>query len=117
VLLTHPHVGLSLPRHQHTVKSGAVLATVSCSAACRVGAFAKVRVGGAKPFRISSGIATLPARGATTIAIGFGTKGLRRVRAGLRHHHPVTIEVFGRLYGSGSHVVARTGPKTLHIHP
>jgi kumamolisin len=116
VLLTHPNVGLSLPRRQHPVKLGAVFATVSCSAACRVGALAEVRIDGARPFRVSSGIATLPGRGQTTVAIGFGREHLRKMRAALHHHHGLSITVFGRLYGNGSHVVKRTRGKTLHIH-
>ena len=116
VLLTHPHVGLSLPRHQHPAKLGALLATLSCSAACRVGAFADVRIGRGKPFRVNSGIATLLGRGRTTVLIGFGRKHLRTMRSSLHHHRGITITVFGRLYGSGTHVVKRTGSRTLHIH-
>lgn len=116
VLLTHPHVGLSLPRHQHPARTGAVFATLSCSAACRVGAFADVRIGGGRPFRVSSGIATLLGAGQTTVLIGFGRKHLRAMRSGLRHHRGISIKVFGRLYGGGTHVVKRTGSKTIHIH-
>ena len=115
--LTHPHVGLSLPRHQHPAKLGALFATLSCSAACRVGAFADVRIGGGRPFKIVSGIATLGAAGKTTVLMGFGSRHLHDMRSGLHHHRGVTINVFGRLYGgSGTHIVARTGSKTLRIH-
>ena len=114
-VLIHPRVGLSLPRHQHPVKLGALFATLSCSAACRVGAFAEVRIGSSKPFSIHSGIAALAARGKTTVLFGFGHKHLSKMRASLRHHHGITIKVFGRLYGSGTHVVKRTGSRTLRI--
>jgi hypothetical protein len=113
--LIHPRVGLSLPRHQHPAKLGAFFATLSCSAACRVGAFGEVRIGRSKPFRVNSGIATLLARGKTTVLVGFGAKHLRKMRSSLRHHHGISIKVFGRLYGSGTHVVKRTGSKTLRI--
>jgi hypothetical protein len=115
-LLIHPQVGLSLPRHQHPAKLGAVFATLSCSAACRVGAFAEIRIDHGKPFTVSSGIATLPGAGRTTVGIGFGRKHLGRMRSGLHHHHGISIQVFGRLYGSGMHVVKRTGSKTINIH-
>ena len=115
--LIHPHVGLSLPRHQHPAKLGALFATLSCSAACRVGAFADVRIGRGKAFKIFSGIAALGAAGKTTVLMGFGSKHLRKMRSGLHHHRDIAIEVFGRLYGgTGTHVVARTGSKTLRIH-
>jgi hypothetical protein len=115
VQLIHPGVGLSLPRHQHPARLGALFATLSCSAACRVGAFAEVTIARSKPFRANSGIATLLTRGKTTVLIGFGSKHLRKIRSALRHHHGISIKVFGRLYGSGTHVVKRTGSKSLHI--
>ena len=114
--LIHPRVGLSLPRHQHPAKLGALFATLSCSAACRVGAFADVRIGRGKAFKIFSGIAALGAAGKTTVLMGFGRKHLRKMRSGLHHHRGITIKVFGRLYGGGTHVVKRTGSKTLRIH-
>ena len=114
--LIHPRVGLSLPRHQHPAKLGALFATLSCSAACRVGAFADVRIGRGKAFKIFSGIAALGAAGKTTVLMGFGRKHLRNMRSGLHHHRGITIKVFGRLYGGGTHVVKRTGSKTLRIH-
>ena len=81
-----------------------------------MGAFAEVRIGRGKPFRVSSGIATLLGVGRTTVLIGFGRKHLRKMRSALHHHHGVSIKVFGRLYGNGSHVVKHTGSKTIHIH-
>jgi kumamolisin len=114
--LIHPRVGLSLPRHQHPAKLGALFATLSCSAACRVGAFADVRIGRGKAFKIFSGIAALGGAGKTTVLMGFGRKHLRNMRSGLHHHRGITITVFGRLYGGGTHVVKRTGSKTLRIH-
>ena len=114
--LIHPRVGLSLPRHQHPAKLGALFATLSCSAACRVGALADVRIGRGKAFKIFSGIAALGAAGKTTVLMGFGRKHLGKMRSGLHHHRGITITVFGRLYGAGTHVVKRTGSKTLRIH-
>ncbi|HEY1511055.1 MAG TPA: S53 family serine peptidase [Solirubrobacteraceae bacterium] len=117
VSLTHPRIGLSLPRHQHPARRGVVLARVSCSGACRVSAYALVRVGGARPFKIRSRIATIGGRGRLTFGMHFGRKGVRKVRSGLRHHHGVVITVYGRLYGSGRHIVKRTHSKTIRIHP
>jgi subtilase family serine protease len=113
--LIYPSVGLSLPPRQHPARLGALFATLSCSAACRVGAFAEVRIGRSKPFRVNSAIGTLPARGKTTVLIGFGSKHLGKMRSSLRHRLGITMEVFGRLFGSGTHVVTRTASKTLRI--
>ena len=113
-LLIHPRVGLSLPRHQHPAKLGAVFATLSCSAACRVGAFAEVRIGHGKPFKVYSGIAALLGSGQD-----HGPDRLRPqapAQDALGAAPPPgrsAIEVFGRLYGGGTHVVKRTGSKTL----
>ena len=67
-------------------RTGAVLARVSCSGACRVSAYALVRVGGARPFKIRSQIAAIGGRGGVTFADAFRPQGqLRSVRSGLRH--------------------------------
>jgi hypothetical protein len=115
VLLTPPHMGLSLPHPQHVIRRRAVLAVVSCSAACRIGAFAEVRVGGARPFRISSRISALPAAGKTTFAIALAGKQLTRASSALWRHRSVTATVFAVLYGSGNHVQRRTSGKQLRI--
>jgi kumamolisin len=115
VLLTPPRVELSLPRPQHAVRRGAVLATVACSAACRIGAIADVKVGGSNPFRISSQVVALSSAGQATLPVPLGRGRLRQVRAALAHHHPVTATVFGVLYGSGTHVERRTSGKKLGI--
>jgi subtilase family serine protease len=115
VLLTPPRVGLSLPRPQHPVKRKAVLATVSCSAACRIGAFADVRLGDSPSFRISSRISTLSKAGRTTLAIPFHPKQLAHVRWALDHHDAVTATVSGVLFGSGTHAERRTSGKKLGI--
>jgi kumamolisin len=115
VLLIPPHVSLSLPRPQHPIKRGAILARVSCSAACRIGAFAEVSIAGAKPVRVSSHVVARLAKGTSTIPIPLGAKLLGRVRAAAKHHQRVTATVVGRLYGSGAHVARTTGAKQLTI--
>jgi hypothetical protein len=49
------------------------------------------------------------------VLIGFGSKHLGKMRSALSHHLGITMEVFGRLYGSGTHVVKRTRSETLRI--
>jgi subtilase family serine protease len=115
VLLTPPRVWLSLPRPQHPVKRKAVLATVSCSAACRIRAFADVKLGDSPAFRISSHISTLSKAGRITLAIPLHPKQLAHVRSALHHHDAVTVTVFGVLFGSGTHVERRTSGKKLGI--
>jgi subtilase family serine protease len=115
VLLTPPNVWLSLPHPQHAVKRRAVVATVSCSAACRVGAVADVKIGASEPLRTSSPIAALTAAGKATIPIPLVGKQLARVRSALSRHQSVTATVFGVLYGSGIDVLRRTSEQKLGI--
>jgi subtilase family serine protease len=115
VLLTPPRFGLSLPRPQHPVKRGAVLTTVSCSAACRAGAFADIRIGSSKPFRIASDAVSLTNAGKAMVPVPFGPKHMRQVRSALSHHRSVSATVFGVLYGSGTHVTRRTQGKEMAI--
>jgi subtilase family serine protease len=115
VLLTPPRVGLSLPRPQHPVRRQAVLATVSCSAACRAGAFADVKIGSGKPFRISSRLVSLAEADKATVPVPFGAKHLRQLRAALSHHRSISATVFGAVYGAGAHVTRRTSGKKLAI--
>jgi subtilase family serine protease len=115
VVLTPPRLGLTLPRPQHVVGSGAVLATVSCSAACRLGTSADVKIGSSRPFRISSRIVALSQAGNATVPVPLGNKHLQQVRLALLHHHRVTFTVFGVLYDSGTHVLRRTSGKKLEL--
>jgi hypothetical protein len=115
VLLTPPRVGLALPRSQHPVRREAVLATVSCSAACRARAFADIKIGSGEPFRISSRILSLADADKATLPVPFGAKHLRQVRSALSHHRSVSATVFGVVYGTGAHVTRRTSGKELSI--
>jgi subtilase family serine protease len=115
VLLTPPRVGLSLPRPQHAVRREAVLATLACSAACRAGAFADVKIDSGKPFRISSRIVALAEADKTTVPVPFGAEHLRQVRSALSHHRSVSATVFGVVYGGGANVTRRTAGKKLSI--
>jgi subtilase family serine protease len=115
VALTPPNVSLSLPRPQHVLKRKAILATVSCAAACRAGAVAQIKLGHSKPLKSSSHIAALPAAGQVTAAIPLTAKELSGIHSELSHHRPVQITVTGVIYGSGTHVVRHTSGKTLSI--
>ena len=115
VALTPPNVSLSLPRPQHVVERKAVLATVSCTAACRIGAVADIKIGGSKPLNSSSHIAALPAAGTVTATIPLTTKELSEIHSGLSHHHSVHVTVMGVIYGSGTHVLRHSSGKTLSV--
>jgi subtilase family serine protease len=115
VALTPPNVSLSLPRPQHVLKLKAILATVSCTAACRTGAVAQIKIDHSKPLKSSSHIAALPAAGKVAAAIPLSVKQLSGIHSELSHHRSVQITVTGVIYGSGTHVVRLTSAKTLSI--
>jgi hypothetical protein len=93
----------------------AILATVSCTAACRAGAVAQIKLGRSKPLKSSSHIAALPAAGKVTAAIPLTAKELSGIHSELSHHRSVQITVTGVIYGSGTHVVRHTSGKTLSL--
>ena len=115
IALTPPNVSLSLPRPQHVIKSKAVLATVSCSAACRAGAVAEIKIGRSEPLKSSSRVAALSAAGKVTATIPLTAKELSQIHAGLSHHDSVRITVIGVIYGSGTHVLRHSSGKTLSV--
>jgi len=115
IALTPPNVSLSLPRPQHVVKTKAVLAIVSCSAACRAGAVAEIKIGRSKPLKSSSHVAALSAAGKVTATIPLTAKQLSQIHAGLSLHDSVRITVTGVIYGSGTHVLRHSSGKTLSI--
>jgi subtilase family serine protease len=87
---------LSLPQGQRPLRSGRVLATVSCSSACLAGAYIRVSVGRRRPLQVDSRVAQLPAPGARTLTLRFSRSQLRRLRA--PHRGRGVAEVRGVLF-------------------
>ncbi len=119
------NVALSLPRGQAPVRSHQIRATVSCTAACVMGAYAEVTIGHKRPFEVDSSLFRLSRSGRKTIALHFGSGQLRSLRAGLRSHtrvsatlHAVVIDqtVYGVLANAGNAIQKRSAARTLAIH-
>jgi kumamolisin len=87
-------VSLSLPA-QRPVHSHRILAAVSCTGACRLGAYARVSIGGRRAFTDHSRLYSLSAAGTRTVRINFSRRQLKRLRAALRHHHRISATVVG----------------------
>jgi kumamolisin len=107
--------GVSLPRHQHPVARREILANVSCSASCAIGAFAEVKVGGSKSYTISSKLAHRRAKGHNTLAIKFSSKQLRSLRSALTHGKKITATVFGALIDQLGDIEQNTKGKKLRV--
>jgi len=107
-------VRVSLPR-QRPLSQRHLLAEVSCSGHCFVGAYADVAVGRARPFKVRGGTYRLGRRGRRTITLRLSSGDLRRIHGGLRAHQPVYADIYGVITDSGGNVESRSRGKRLRI--
>lgn len=87
-------VSLRLPA-QRPVHSHRILAAVSCTGPCRLGAYARVSIGGRRVFTDHSRLYRISSAGTRTVRINFTRKQLKRLRAALRHHRRISATVVG----------------------
>ncbi len=106
---------LALPRHQRPVAHRQILATVSCSAACTIGAFAQVKIGGSKPFTVSSRLFQRKSPGRKTLAVKFSGKEQRSLRSALSNHRKITATVYGALIDQLGDIENNTPGKQLRV--
>jgi hypothetical protein len=115
LVLELPKVHLSVPGKQHPLKRHQLLATVSCTGACRVASFALIRVGHARPFEADSPVQALPAAGSKTFPIRLSHKALGRIRAGLRSRHKVVATLYAVTITGRRTVAFRSGGVRMRI--
>lgn len=116
VLLQPPQFGLSLPPGQRPVHRHELLATVTCAGACRIGAYAQIRIGKhGTPFEVDSSVHRLAGPGSNTMPLPFSKAQLLRLRRALRHHDRVMATVFGVAVKGRRTIQARTGGIRLQI--
>ena len=117
-------VSLGLPSGQRPVHDHLLLATVSCSGPCLMGAFATVSIARTKPFEVDSNLARLRAAGHGTVKLRFSSKELGQLRSALSAHRKITAAihgvlfddaVFGVLHNPGGSIRTRTAGKQLRI--
>ena len=108
-------VSLSLPAHQHPVRRGAILATVGCSRACRMGAFAEVTIGRSFPFAVFSRVYRLGSAGKRTIAVSLSPGQRERLRAALSRGQRIFAQVFGATVNASGVIQKETGGKRIAI--
>ena len=108
-------VSLKLPKRQRPVVHRELLATVSCSAACSMAAFASVKIGSSKPFEVGPSFHNQRAKGHKTIAVKFSAKQLRNIRSALAHHRKVEATVYGAQLDNLGDIEHNTGGKRLRI--
>jgi subtilase family serine protease len=110
-------VGVALPRQRHPVRDGHLLARVSCSGRCLMGAYAKIKLGEKSRHRLTeySDVYLLRRRSHKTIRIGLDKPTLRKLRFALHHHEAVTATIYGAVVDPSGNVERRSRGRTLHI--
>jgi subtilase family serine protease len=108
-------VSLALPRGQRPVAHREVLATVSCSAACAIGAFTSVKIGTSKSFTVESKLFHRTSKGRKTIPVKFSGKTLRMLRSALANHRKVVATVYGALIDALGDIEHNTPGKKLRV--
>ncbi len=115
VLLQPPIIALRLPHKQHPLKKQHIVAVVLCAGACRIGAFANIRIGSHRAFVVSSPVRNLPAAGGKRLTMRFSKRELARLRTAVRRHQGVTATVYGVAVKGRRVIQERTTPARLRI--
>ncbi|HTX44702.1 MAG TPA: S53 family peptidase [Solirubrobacteraceae bacterium] len=94
----HLRLAVSVPKHQHPVRSGRLSAEVTCSTGCIVYAGAAVKIGHSRPFAVYANDAhgtLLRSAGRAAFVLRFSPAQRRKLRAALRHHVRISATVIG----------------------
>ena len=117
-LATQPqivNIGLKIPRGQRPARAGHIVATVSCTGQCLLGAAADVVIGKSNPFRIQSALDHLAGAGTRSVSIGFTRRELTRVRAALSKHTRVAAYVQAAILDPDGYAERTSNGITLRI--
>jgi kumamolisin len=110
------NVGVAVPSQRHPVADKHLLATVSCSGRCLMGALARIRVGrSSKVMTRDSSLFLLKKAGRRTIRIGLDKKTVAALHSALAHHRPVTATIYGAILDPSGNIEARTRGKALRV--
>jgi hypothetical protein len=109
-------VGVELPRQLHPVRDEHLLADVSCSGRCLVGAYARIQLGqsGNRLTQYSS-VYLLKKRSHKTIRIALDKKTLAKLRSALRGHVRITATIYGAVVDPSGNIERRSAGRTLVI--
>jgi subtilase family serine protease len=109
-------VGVSVPSQRRPVASKHLLATVSCSGRCLMGAFARIRIGNSRRVTTrNSSVFLLKRSGRRTIKIGLDAKTLGKLRSALAHRQKVTATIFGAILDPSGNIESQTRGKELRV--
>jgi hypothetical protein len=110
------NVGVSVPSQRRPVAGKHLLATVSCSGRCLMGAFARIRIGSSRKVTTrKSSVFLLRRAGHRTIKIGLDAKTLSKLRSALAHGQKVTATIFGAILDPSGNIESQTRGKELRV--
>ena len=109
-------VGVSVPAQRSPVAAEHLLATVSCSGECLMGAYAKLQIGhSASPITQYSQLYELTKRRSRTIPIGLDGPTRAKLRAALARHERVTATLYGAIVDPSGSVQTHSAGRTLAV--
>lgn len=110
------NVGVSLPTQRQPVRDEHLLARVSCSGRCLMGAYARIRIGKApKVLTQYSNVYLLKRGSSKTIRIGLDKPTLGKLRSALARKQRITATVYGAVVDPSGNIERRSQGRTLHI--
>jgi kumamolisin len=110
------NVGLSVPSQRHPVSSRRLVANVSCSGRCLMGAYARIKLGRSrKVLTRYSSVFLLRRSGRRTIRIGLDSKTAGKMHTALVHGQKVIATIYGAIVDPSGNVEARTPGKELRV--
>jgi subtilase family serine protease len=109
-------VAVSVPGQRHPVASKHLLAKVSCSGRCLMGAYSRIKVGHSRKLitRYSS-VFLLRNGGHKTIKITLDKKTVGKLRGALADGQRVTATIYGAILDPSGNIVSRTHGKELRV--
>jgi kumamolisin len=97
-------LSVKLPGGQRPVHTKHVVASISCSGSCLVGAFASVKVGRRVAFTAYSNPYTLKQAGTVQVPIGFSKAEAKALSSALAHHSVVVASVRGAIIDAAGNI-------------
>lgn len=110
-----PKVTLSVPRHQRPVQSHRVVATVSCTRACDVGALLEVAIQKGPVFQVTSRTFSLAAGQTHTVTLRFSHRQESSLQKALSKHLRIFAEAFGYARNAQGNATVLTAGKAVSI--
>jgi subtilase family serine protease len=109
-------VGLTLPAQSRPLADGHLLATVSCSGECLIGAYAQIEIGSStKPLTAYSTAYELVSRRRRTIDIPLGGATRSAIASALIRHERVVATIRGALIDLSGEIERQSGARQLTI--